>query len=221
MSTPTLRRCRIMLLALFVTIAGSVWPGPQVFATTEEAGEFLLALNRDAVAQFNDPGLSDVDKEQRFREMTEQSFDIPRMSKFVLGVNWRRATPEQQQTFVDIFKEVNTQRFLPMFSEYRDQKFTITQVRQDANKPGLYFLSSTIDRSEGAPIRIEWRLFRKDGAFHILDVKAEGVSMVLTLRKEYSSVINNVGIDGLIAQLRDKLDKGTTESAIPAAEATD
>jgi phospholipid transport system substrate-binding protein len=207
-----------MLLALFVTLAGVVWSGSQVFANTGDAGEFLLALNRNAVAQFNDASLSDEVKEQRFREMADQTFDIPSISKFVLGVNWRRATPEQRQAFIDIFKEVNTQRFLPMFSEYRDQKFSITQVRQDDNKPDLYFVSSMIDRSEGAPITIEWRLFRKDDTFHVLDVKAEGVSMVLTLRKEYSSVINNVGIDGLIEQLRDKIDKGTTESAIPAAE---
>ena len=221
MSTPILRRGRLMLLALFAALAGVAWSGSQVFANTEEAGKFLLALNRDAVAQFNDTSLSDEVKEQRFRELADHTFDIPSISKFVLGVNWRRATPEQRQAFIDIFKEVNTQRFLPMFSEYRDRTFSVTEVRQDANKADLYFVSSTIDRPEGEPITIEWRLFRRDDRFHILDVKAEGVSMVLTLRKEYSSVINNVGIDGLIAQLRDKLDKGTTESAIPAAEATD
>ncbi len=199
---------------MFPRLAGILWPGPEVSANTEEAGKFLLALNHDAVAQFNDASLSDEEKEQRFREMAEQTFDIPSISKFVLGVNWRRATPEQKQAFVDIFKEVNTQRFLPMFSEYRDQKFSVTEVRQDANKENLYFVSSKIDRPEGAPITIEWRLFRRDDTFHILDVKAEGVSMVLTLRKEYGSVINNVGIDGLIEQLRDMIDKGTTESAI-------
>jgi phospholipid transport system substrate-binding protein len=210
-----------MLLAVFATLAGSLWPGPEVSANTKDAGEFLLALNRDAVAQFNDTSLSDEEKEQRFRILAEQTFDITSISKFVLGVNWRRATPEQKQAFVAIFKEVNTQRFLPMFSEYRDQNFSVTEVRQDANKQNLYFVSSKIDRLEGAPITIEWRVFRRDDAFHVLDVKAEGVSMVLTLRKEYGSVINNVGIDGLIEQLRDKIDKGTTESAIPTAEATE
>lgn len=219
MSIPTLRRGRLMLLAVCASLAASLWPGPEALANTEAAGEFLLALNRDAVAQFNDAALSDAEKEQRFRQMAEQSFDIPSISKFVLGVNWRRATPEQRQAFIDIFKEVNTQRFLPMFSQYREQKFSVTEVRRDANKENLYFVSSTIERPEGAPIAIEWRLFRKAEAFHVLDVKAEGVSMVLTLRKEYGSVINNVGIEGLIEQLRDKIDRGTTEPAIPAAAA--
>ena len=132
-------------------------------------------------------------------------------------MNWRRATPEQQKDFITIFKEVNTQRFLPMFSKYSDQTFTVTKIRQDENKSDLFFVFSTITRPEGEPVIVEWRVFNRGDQFTILDVVAEGVSMVLTLRKEYGSVINNDGLDGLIAQLREKVESGTTESAIPAS----
>lgn len=188
-----------------------------VAATEQAAEDFLVSLNQEAVDQFRDPDLDDVQKEQRFRELAERSFDIPRISKFVLGVNWRRATPEQQKDFITIFREVNTQRFLPMFSKYSDQTFTVTKVRQDENKSDLFFVFSTITRPEGEPISVDWRVFNRGDQFQILDVVAEGISMVLTLRKEYGSVINNDGLDGLIAQLRNKIESGTTESAIPTA----
>ena len=176
-----------------------------------------MSLNRDAVAHFRNETLSAEEKEQRFRELAEMSFDIPKISKFVLGVNWRRATPEQQKEFITIFKEVNTQRFLPMFTKYSDQEFTVTRVRPDEKKSDLFFVYSTITRPEGEPINIEWRVFNRGDTFTILDVVAEGVSMVLTLRKEYGSVINNNGLDGLISQLRKKIQDGTTEPLISPA----
>ena len=204
------------IVSLLLILCFALRPVPAA-ATEKAAKDFLVSLNREAVAQFRDPNLDDVEKEQRFRDLAERSFDIPRISKFVLGVNWRRATPEQQKDFITIFKEVNTQRFLPMFSKYSDQTFTVTKVRQDENKSDLFFVYSTITRPEGEPINVEWRVFNRGDQFTILDVVAEGVSMVLTLRKEYGSVINNDGLDGLIAQLRKMIEEGTTESAIPAS----
>ena len=204
-------------ISLFLLVFSIVLHPAPAAATEQAAEEFLTSLNREAVAHFRDASLSDAEKEQRFRELAEMSFDIPKISKFVLGVNWRRATPEQQREFIGIFKEVNTQRFLPMFAKFLDQVFTVTKVRPDEKKSDLFFVFSTITRPEGEPINIEWRVFNRGDQFTILDVVAEGVSMVLTLRKEYGSVINNDGLDGLIAQLRQKVESGTTESAIPTA----
>ncbi|MFQ6018777.1 MAG: ABC transporter substrate-binding protein [Kiloniellaceae bacterium] len=43
----------------------------------------------------------------------------------------------------------------------------------------------------------------------MFDVVVEGVSMVITLRSEYGSVIKRMGgIDGLVRLLRDKLGRG-------------
>ncbi|MCZ6745312.1 MAG: ABC transporter substrate-binding protein, partial [Alphaproteobacteria bacterium] len=44
--------------------------------------------------------------------------------------------------------------------------------------------------------------------FRVLDVVAEGVSMVLTLRSEYASVIKRSGgrVEGLVAQLHENIE---------------
>ena len=39
-------------------------------------------------------------------ELVFPYIDITKMSRFVLGVHWRTATPEQQKTFVDLFKRL-------------------------------------------------------------------------------------------------------------------
>ncbi len=195
---------RLLPVVLAIALAtGFATPAPGA----QDAGEFIVDLNREAVAELNNETLTDGEKRERFDNMVLRSFDVPRMSKFVLGVNWRRATPEQREEFVTVFAKVNFERFLPLFTRYADQEFTVNRVRRDQDNPRLSFVNSTIKRGDSAPAAIEWRIIQTDDRYKVLDVKAEGVSMALTLRNEYGSVVKNHGVDGLIKQLRKKIKK--------------
>ena len=193
--------------ALVVLASLAASPASAVLAGAVEAGQFLVTLNAAAIDNLNDAAISEEQRNERFRKLARDSFDLPRISKFVLGINWRRATPEQREAFLDVFEDVNLQRFMPMFAKYADQKFTVDKTRPDKNKPRLYFVDSTIHRGEAEPVSIEWRVIKTDDRYKIIDVVAEGVSMVLTLRNEYGAVIKNKGIDGLIDQLRKRINK--------------
>jgi phospholipid transport system substrate-binding protein len=175
-------------------------------ADPEGAGLFLEALNKRAVATLNDTGIDEDQRYRAFRKLAQASFDVPQISKFVLGINWRRATPKQREAFLDVFEEVNLQRFMPLFTKYANQVFTVTKARQHEEKPRLYFVTSTISREDSPTVTVEWRVAKQDDQYKILDVVAEGVSMVLTLRKEYGTVVKNDGVDGLIDQLRQKVE---------------
>jgi phospholipid transport system substrate-binding protein len=62
---------------------------------------------------------------------------------------------------------------------------------------------SRVVQSHGAPLRADWRLTNRDGTICILDLSVEGISMALTLRQEFSSVLRcEGGVDSLIAILR-------------------
>jgi phospholipid transport system substrate-binding protein len=182
---------------------------------SQEAAAFLTAVSQEAIQKLTDAAASEGEKEQRFRELMETSFDLRRIGKFVLGINWRRASPEQRQNFIDVFEDVQVKRFLPMFAEYSDEKLLVTKVRQDQKRPELFFVNSTIRRPRGEPYFVEWRLHRHADRYKILDVSTEGVSMAVTLRNEYGSVAKQHGINGLIARLREKAgeDNADTVSA--------
>ena len=210
--------CRKTLTFALILLTGLFGvPASGALAGAEEAGEFLLSLNAAALANLNDTTIGEDVRHQRFRKMARESFDIARISKFVLGINWRRATPKQREEFLDVFEEVNLQRFMPLFAKYADQKFTVDKTRQDQRKPRLYFVDSTVHRGEATPFSIEWRIIRDDERYRILDVVAEGVSMALTLRTEYGAVVKNEGVDGLIAKLREKVKMDEPASPSPTA----
>jgi phospholipid transport system substrate-binding protein len=79
-------------------------------------------------------------------------------------------------------------------------------------------VASRILRESGEPIRIDWRLLRRDQSWRIVDVVVEGMSMVLSQRSEYAAVIKGDGgkIEGLLTRLREKtarLNSGSVQKA--------
>jgi phospholipid transport system substrate-binding protein len=54
---------------------------------------------------------------------------------------------------------------------------------------------------------VEWRLHGEAGAWRIVDLVIEGVSLALTLRSEYAAVIRAGGgkVEGLLSRLREQV----------------
>ena len=195
-------RRTLLAAVLALPVAGLGLFTPQSASSAATAGDFLVDMSETAITQLSNKDTSQQQKEQQFRALVAEAFDIPRISKFILGVNWRAATDEQREAFIKAFEESNMRRFLPFFADYKGEKFVVLNERQDSNRKNVFFVKSKIDRPEGEPIDVEWRVFEKDGKYKILDAVIEGVSMALSLRQEYNSVIQQSGIDGLISQLQ-------------------
>lgn len=144
----------------------------------------------------------------RFRQLFGEDFDVPGIARFVLGRYWHVATPQQQQQFVKAFADYIVLAYSNRLAEYSGEHLKVTGSRA---VPDGSLVSSQIVRPNGAPpAEVDWRLTRHDGAYKIDDVIVEGVSMAVTQRSEFASVIQRHGgqVQGLITALRQK-----TESA--------
>jgi phospholipid transport system substrate-binding protein len=57
-----------------------------------------------------------------------------------------------------------------------------------------------------APLQVDWRLrAQDDGRLVVIDVIVAGVSLIVTQRSEFSTVIERQGFDGLLAELRQRV----------------
>jgi phospholipid transport system substrate-binding protein len=194
------RRRVLALLAVLGTVF--VVPG-EPSAQDADAGAFLESLTQGVFAKLDDPSLSRTEKEQDLRILFQQNFDVPAISRFVLGKYWRKASTAKRQDFVDAFEEMNTRQFLAMVGEFSEEMFSVVKVQQDPDKPSLFRVSTAIGRSEGEPISAVWRVRNKDDQFKVFDIVIEGVSMAITLRHEYGAVVKTDGVDGLIAIMQE------------------
>jgi len=173
-------------------------------AKEADAGAFLKALSREASAKLGRNGLSQAQKQDNFRQLFRAAFDVPTISRFVLGKYWRGASGAQRQAFTAAFEELQMQRFLPQFEKYDENAVQVGSVQAEAGKPDIFKVSSKIVRPEGEPFNVVWRIRDTGDAYQILDVVAEGVSMAISLRHEYGEVAKAKGVDGLIEDMREK-----------------
>jgi phospholipid transport system substrate-binding protein len=140
----------------------------------------------------------------RFRQLFSQDFDVPGIARFVLGRYWQIATPQQQQEFIRLFTSYIAVAYSDRLAEYSGETLRVTGSRAAADGS---MVSSEIVRPNGAPpAKIDWLLTQENGAYKISDVIVEGVSMAVTQRSEFASVIQRDGgqVQGLITALQQK-----------------
>ena len=198
-----LQVCLVRWATVLVICVVMVAPSPGS-AKEADAGAFLIWLSREASMKLGNEQLTEVQKEDNFRQLFGDAFDLPAISRFVLGRYWRDASEAQRQDFMTAFEELQMRRFLPQFAKYDDKTIMVDSVQADAADPDIYKVSSRISRPEGEPISVVWRIRDSGEAYKILDIVAEGVSMAISLRHEYAEVAKAKGIDGLIKEMHDK-----------------
>lgn len=173
-----------------------------------DAGQFLAELSERAVDRLTEPGIGEAEKERRFRALIAEGFDLPSIARFVIGRYWRAAEPAEQEAFLAAFEDLIVYRFLPLFGDYSGESLEVGAVRPFAGSEDYFDVESRVTRPDGPPISVHWRLRAlPEGSYRIVDIVAEGVSIAVTLRSEYGSVLKQNGGDlGALAKtLRERV----------------
>jgi phospholipid transport system substrate-binding protein len=144
-------------------------------------------------------------RQARFRQLFHDDFDGAGIARFVLGGYWRSASESEQQEFVKLFENYVVFVYAARLAKFGGETFKIRGGRSD----GESAIVSTDVFSPGStsPLRMDWRLVNDSGAYKINDVIMEGVSMAVTQRSEFASVVQRNGghVSGLIALMREKI----------------
>ena len=199
-----MQQLRLATLVAVLAVSIGVLAPAAGRAKEADAGAFLKSLSQTASEKLGGVELSEAQKEQNFRAMFRSAFDVPAISRFVLGKYWRRASEVQREDFMAAFEELHMRRFLPLFAKYDEEAIAVLGISAEEAKPDLFRVSSRIDRGEGEPLAVVWRIRDTGESYKVLDIVAEGVSMAISLRHEYGAVAKTHGLDSLLQQMRDK-----------------
>jgi phospholipid transport system substrate-binding protein len=196
---------RRIFLAASVTALLLTGRGAWAAASADDAKKFIDTLGETAISSLTGSTLSEADREARFHGLLVDHFDMPGISKFVLGRYWKIATPVQQTEFQTLLEKLLTQSYAKTFAQYAGEKFKVTGAR--GNDDGSTMVNSTVDRPNGDIIRLDWRVENEGGTNKITDLLVEGVSLRTTHRSDVSSAIQSNGgtVKGLLDALRQKV----------------
>jgi phospholipid transport system substrate-binding protein len=198
------RRC--FLTAVLVLIAGAFAPAIPAAAAADPAA--LISNLGSRALQVLGKDASQSQRAARFRELLREDFDVPGIARFVLGRYWNAATEEQRAEYVKLFEEYIALAYSTRLAEYTGETFKVIGSRPDGD--GAVVSSQIIRPAGGAPVKVDWRLTGRNGVYKINDVAVDGISMAVTQRSEFASVIQHNGgqVQGLITMLRERTSGG-------------
>ena len=174
---------------------------PQAWAEDASAAQsFVQEFGTKLVSVVNGPG-SLPDKERELRPLIDSAVDVDTIARFCLGRYVQVATPQQVTEFTNLFHAVLVNNITSKIGEYRGVTFRMADSSMRGSEA---FVGTIVTRPENAPTNVRWVVSVASGSPKIVDVVAEGTSLRLTQRSDYSSYLSHNGnnVDSLLAAMR-------------------
>lgn len=145
--------------------------------------------------------------------------DFTAMSKLILGKNWKQATPEQRERFIEAFRNLLVNTYTKSLKQYANQEIRFFPERTKITKDSRGREYATV-YSEFVPgngqrnVPVIYQL-RKDneGNWKAYNLEIEGLSVVKNFRTDFNAEIQDKGLDALIARLEREQEERRREAA--------
>jgi phospholipid transport system substrate-binding protein len=190
------------LLAALLCLLGPLAPASAGVSAESPAVQLVSRTVVDVLAVLNDPSLDLAARRQKIEGIAYDRFDFETMSKLVVARYWKTFTPEQKSEFVDEFKEFLARTYGERIDRYSDEEVAIGH--ETPVKGGDVKVMTKIVGGEFGGALVEYRLSESTGQWRVIDVKVEGISLVLNYRDQFKSLLSRGGPDELLQQLKKK-----------------
>lgn len=165
------------------------------------ATSFVDRAGQDLVNAINDQRLNQSQRRDKVASILRSAIDIEGTGRFILGRYVRQASPAELQDYLKLFDEIIIRNLSSRFGEYRGVKFSLGRSQQRTEEDAL--VSTLVERPSTPPFTLDWRVAEINGQPKVVDVIAEGTSLRLTTRSEYSAVVQRNG--GRVGALLDAM----------------
>jgi phospholipid transport system substrate-binding protein len=205
-------RNRITRRRLLVAIATAAmlkagWRAARAEPSAEQARALIQDVGNQVLGILRDSSLSDERKFERLVDLLEGPIDLDLVARLILGRHWRSASEAQRKEYLDLFRGYALNFLASKLHLYRGQSYEILDAQVINERDAL--VATRILGNKGPPLKVDWRLRDQDGALMAIDVIVEGVSLIVTQRSEFGSVIERDGFEGLLAELRQRIRETT------------
>ena len=135
--------------------------------------------------------------------IADQYFDWAEMAKRSLSRVWKQRTPDEQNKFTSLFRDLLKNAYIGKIEGYAGEKV----VFEGEKIEDTYSVVKTkiITPSKGTEIPVYYRLQNNGSNWMVYDVVIEGVSLVNNYRDQFNSILQGSSYDELVKRIQDKL----------------
>jgi ABC-type transporter MlaC component len=195
------------------TRAADAQPGP--LQIIRGVGDSVLSL-------LNGRSVDYVARKEGFRATYRANFDTTGIVSTVAGSAYRQATPDQRRQLLAAFEDYIVAVYATELTRhYAAEKLLVLRSEVDGDVTVVASVLVPND-AHAQGIEISWRLVNVGGSLRIRDVVIDKISVSLSLRREFASLLRqqNGDIDAFIAALRRKtIDSESERAASPPPRA--
>jgi phospholipid transport system substrate-binding protein len=128
------------------------------------------------------------------------NFDTEYSARLVLGQTWRTATEDQRKRFVTAFYHSLLRNYGAALVDFTGDRFTVLPYRGDPGETNAT-VRTEVKRSTGEKVPVNFSLRKTPDGWKAWDVVIEGISYVKSFRTDFSSEIQQKGLDEVIKRM--------------------
>ena len=150
-----------------------------------------------------DKSITSEEKKDRVGSMVRERFDFQVMAQGILATNWKRASKEQRQRFIDLFTELIETTYRDRIDAYNNERVDYLGEQVRGKKAAV----QTVVIATDVEIPVDYKLVKRGDGWLAYDIVIEGVSLVRNYRDSYKDIVRKEGIDGLLSRLEEKIEE--------------
>jgi phospholipid transport system substrate-binding protein len=174
----------------------------------EQNPEALVKKMTDDVlnAIKSDKQLAAGDRQKALRLAEEKILphvDFGEATRLALGRAWNDANADQRKRLVAEFRSMLVRTYSNAIGAYEGQTMRVLPVRMKPDDTEVTVRNQFV-RAGGKPVSVDYQMLKTGNGWKIYDISVEGVSLVLTYRSEFDTIVKQQGIEGLIKRLAER-----------------
>jgi len=130
-------------------------------------------------------------------------FNFAAMTALAMGQQWNKASAEQKKRLIEEFRTLLVRTYASALAAYSEQKFDFRPLRGRPTDTDV-MVQVRVLQPGAQPVPIDYAMEKTAAGWKVYDVMVGGVSLVANYRTEFSNMVRESGIDGLIRSLSAK-----------------
>ena len=177
----------IIVFSFFI----SVFFNTSIFAN--EATDWLSQEIDIILNAYKNPDLPNENKFLMVEQTINNNFAGAGIAKFVSGKAWNSASKETKKEYIKLFKRHLALNIASMMQSYSNQNYSLINSRYDESSKVT--LIDMLIHSDNNDIQVTWRLKKSKDRFFVIDLLVADISLVVTKRSEFNSMLKTVDYD--------------------------
>ena len=179
------------IISIFILFHSETKSESKILAGVNELHESLIKISNKTI---NSDNLALID------DVVKNSYDLEKMGKIIIGVDWKQMDTKSKKEFINVFKRFISVNYFRRFNKINELDFEHQTVKVIGDK---FKLARVILTADNEKLKMDYLLGFKNEKWKIFDVLIDGsISEVATKKSDFKKIIKEEGISGLVKNLR-------------------